>query len=403
MSLRILMVIHTPWTRDLGGPRAQLELGEELAALGDHVEKFSYEDAFPLARTATAARPGTAGRLLDFLRSNRSFAAQAMSHVRAHGHRFDVIDANQTDLPFPKRELNFSGLLVARSVGLIPEYDRFERWARRRWPEPFSLRSARDLAHRALTWPGYRRRLRDVERSFRHADLINVSSQDDLEAVSRMGFGGKAVAFPFGLPEDRREAFRQARAGVAERLAAGTVAFIGAWNSRKGSKDWPEIVRRVRERVPRARFLFLGTGLGPEHVLRDFPGDTREALEVVPRYRSEELPGLLSRATVGAFPGYLEGFGFSVLEKLAAGLPTVTYDAPGARESMRQLPRPAMVPPGDTAAFAGRVAELLELPAERWAALSEEALAAAARLSWQEIARETRAAYTDRLLEVRRS
>jgi glycosyltransferase involved in cell wall biosynthesis len=396
VSLRILMVIHTPWTRDLGGPRAQLELGEELTALGDHVEKFSYEDAFP---PAARARPGSAGRLLDFLRANRSFATRAREHVRTHGHRFDVIDANQTDLPFPKSDLGFAGLLVARSVGLIPAYEEFECWAHERWPEPVS---SRELAHRVLTWPGRRRRLRDVERSFRHADLINVSNRDDLETVSKsMGYGSRVVAFPFGLPEDRREAFRRARASAEERLAACTVAFIGAWNSRKGSKDWPEIVRRVRERTPGARFLFLGTGLGPEHVLRDFaPGD-REAVEVVPSYRSEDLPALLSRATVGAFPGYLEGFGFSVLEKVAAGLPTVTYDAPGPRETMRQLARPVMVPRGDTAAFAARVSELLTLPPDHWTELSEDSLAAAARLSWKEIARETRAVYLQKLEEVR--
>ncbi len=360
------------------------------------MEKFSYEDAFP---PTARSRPGSAGRLLDFLRANRSFAARAREHVRAHGHRFDVIDANQTDLPFPKSDLGFSGLLVARSVGLIPAYEEFERWAGERWPEPASLR---ELAHRALTWPGRRRRRRDVERSFRHADLINVSNHDDLETVAKsMGYGSRVVAFPFGLPEERREAFRRARASAEERLAACTVAFIGAWNSRKGSKDWPEIVRRVRERTPGARFLFLGTGLGPEHVLRGFaPGD-REAAEVVPSYRSADLPVLLSRATVGAFPGYLEGFGFSVLEKVAAGLPTVTYDAPGARETMRRLARPVMVPRGDAAAFAARVSELLTLPEDRWTELSEDSLAAAARLSWKEIARETRAVYLQKLEEVR--
>lgn len=394
--MRILMVIHTHWTRDLGGPRAQLELGEELAARGDHVEKFSYEDAFP---QGAPARPGTAGRLLDFLRANRSFAARAREHVRAHGHRFDVIDANQTDLPFPKRDLGFRGLLVARSVGLIPAYEEFERWARQRWPEPVSTQElARELAHRALTWPGYQRRLRDVERSFRHADLINVSNQDDLAAVSgKMGYGGKVVFFPFGLSEARREAFRQARAGAGERLAACTVAFIGAWNPRKGSRDWPEIVHRTRERVPGARFLFLGTGQGREYVLRGFRPEDRTAVEVIPRYGSEELPGLLARATVGAFPGYLEGFGFSVLEKLAAGLPTIAYDAPGARES-----RPAMVPPGDTAAFAGRLAEILTLTPERYEAASDDALATAARLSWREIAEGTRDIYMRRLEEVRK-
>lgn len=396
MSLRILMVIHTEWSPNLGGPRAQIELGEELAARGDHVEKFSYEDAFP---PVPPARSGSALRVRDFVRSNRSFAARARDHVRAHGQRFDVIDANQTDLPFPKRDLGFSGLLVARSVGLIPAYEDFERWAARRWPEP---PSARRLVYRALTWPGHRRRLRDVERSFRHADLINVSNRDDLKAVAEgMGFGDKVVMFPFSLPEARRETFRTARAGVAERLAARVVAFIGAWNSRKGSRDWPAIVRRVRERVPDARFLFLGTGHDRDYVLSGFRPEDRAALEVVPRYESRDLPRLLAGATVGAFPGYLEGFGFSVLEKLAAGLPTVTYDAPGPRDTMSLLENPAMVPIGDTDAFAGRVAGLLLLPPDRYAELAEDSLRAAARLSWREIAAATREAYLRRLEEIR--
>jgi glycosyltransferase involved in cell wall biosynthesis len=397
LRLRVLMVIHTEWSRNLGGPRAQIELGEELAARGDHVEKFSYEDAFP---PAPPARAGSLLRLRDFLRSNRSFAARARDYVRAYGHRFDVIDANQTDLPFPKRDLGFSGLLVARSVGLIPAYETFERWAARRWPEPLSPRL---LAHRALTWPGHRRRLRDVERSFRHADLINVSNRDDLEAVGRgMGFGAKVVMFPFGLPEARREAFRNARRSPEERLAARTVAFIGAWNSRKGSRDWPEIVRRVRERVADARFLFLGTGHDREYVLAGFPEADHGALEIVPSYESRDLPGLLAGATAGAFPGYLEGFGFAVLEMLAAGLPTITYDAPGPRDTMSCLASPRMAPLGDAAAFADRLAGLLTLPPERYAESAEDSLQAAARLSWREIATATRETYLHRLLEIRK-
>jgi glycosyltransferase involved in cell wall biosynthesis len=396
LSLRVLMVIHTEWSPNLGGPRAQIELGDELVAMGDHVEKFSYEDAFP---PVPPARRGSALRMRDFLRSNRSFAARAREHVRAHGHRFDVIDANQTDLPFPKRDLGFSGLLVARSVGMIPAYEEFERWSSRRWPEPLS---ARRLAYRALTWPGHRRRLRDVERSFRHADLINVSNRDDLETVGHdMGFGGKVVMFPFGLPEARRLAFRDARAGVAERLAARTVAFIGAWNSRKGARDWPEIARRVRERVPDARFLLLGTGHDREYVLAGFDPADRAGIEVVPRYESRDLPALLAGATVGAFPGYLEGFGFSVLEKLAAGLPTVTYDAPGPRDTMSHLASPAMVPAGDAAAFASRVAGLLTVSPEDYAELSDDSLRAAARLSWREITAATRETYLRRLGEVK--
>src|SRR5579863_4970004 len=268
-QLRILMVIHTHWSRDLGAPRVQLELAEELRALGHQVEKFSYEDAFP-GLAAPPARPGGfTARLRAYLASNLSFADRAAAHVRAHAGRFDVIDANQTDLPFPKRRLGFSGLLVARSVGLIPAYQEFERFAAARWPEPASPRR---LARRLLTVGGRRRRLRDVARSFRCADLINVSNADDLGTVAgAMGFGTKVVMFPFGLSAARLAAFLARRRDVAARLAARTVAFIGAWNSRKGAKDWPQIAERVLTRLPDARFRLLGTGHTVEYVLRDFP------------------------------------------------------------------------------------------------------------------------------------
>jgi len=390
------MVIHTRWTRNLGGPRVQLELAEEMRTLGHEVEKLSYEDAFPdVSKTAAPRRlPGRLGTAVALARSNRSFAARARDWVRARPGRFDVIDANQTDLPFPKRDLGFSGLLVARSVGLIPTYEAFDREAARRWPEPPSLRA---WAHRTLTWPGTRRRRRDVEGSFRHADLINVSNRDDLAAVrDGMGFGLKAVMFPFGLSEERRLAFLTERAPVAERLAGRTVAFIGTWNQRKGARDWPEIAARVRERVPDARFLVLGTGLGAELVLRDFPPELRPAVRVVPFYDSAELPGLLSRAAAGAFPGYLEGFGFAVLEKLAAGLPTVAYDATGPRDVLGHLAGEPMVPRGDTGAFAARLAEILTAPAERWAERSAEATRVAALFSWRDIARRTLDTYQER-------
>jgi glycosyltransferase involved in cell wall biosynthesis len=383
------MVVHTPWTRNLGGPRVQLELAEELRELGCHVEKLSYEDVFPRTRPLL---PGTAGRIEGMLRSNLSFAARAAAFVRAHGRRFDVIDANQTDLPFPKGRLGFSGLLVARSVGLISAYAELDRQMAGRWPEPPSLRR---WTHEILTLPGRRRRLRDAQRSFRHADLINVSNRDDLATLSALGYGAKTVMFPFGLSAARRAAFLRTRAGAADRLASRTVAFIGTWNPRKGSRDWPFIVGRLRERIPQVRFLFLGTGLGRELVLRDFPARDHPALEVIPSFDSDELPSLLSRATVGAFPGYLEGFGFSVLEKAAAGLPTVAYDAPGVRDTLRPQTIPTMVPAGDAEAFAAKIAEILTAPPAAWSEMSEDASRIAARHSWPEIARQTLDTYRE--------
>lgn len=392
------MVIHTRWSRNLGAPRVQMELGEELQSLGHQVEKLSYEDAFP--EIIAARRRNRLGRLAEVVATNRSFAARARAFVQAHGRRFDVIDANQTDLPFPKAKLGFEGLLVARSVGLIPAYAEFERMAARRWPEPFNLRS---LVYRTLTHPGHRRRQRDALESFRHADLINVSNQDDLATVrDGMGFGDRVVAFPFGLREDRRAAFRRCRAGVEERLARRTVVFIGAWNPRKGSKDWPRIAAAVRCRLPQARFLFLGTGHDEAFVRRDFPGELQPALEVVPTYDGDQLPELLARATVGAFPGYLEGFGFSVLEKLASGLPVVAYDAVGPREMLRHQELPTTVPPGEVATFSHRLVHLLTLDPESYGRHGADSDRVADRFCWPRIARETLAVYERRLTRLHR-
>lgn len=382
------MVIHTRWSRNLGGPRVQMELGEELTRLGCTVEKLSFEDLFPEPPRHAGSR---LGRVLQILRANRSFSRRAVAWVRRHGGRFDIIDAHQTDLPVSKSRLGFNGLLVARSVGLMPKYDEFERWAGERWPATVS---ARQNLHQLLTLPALRRRRRDVLPSFRHADLINVSNSDDLATVrDELGFGDKTLCFPFGLQAVRRQAFSDARQTPTARLANATVAFIGTWNARKGAHDWPAILAQLRVRVPHARLLLLGTGLPQSLVRRDFPAELQEALRVVPSYESDELPNLLAGATVGAFPGYLEGFGFSVLEKLAAGLPTVVYDAPGPRDIVAALPAEHRVPSGDVQLFAERLARWLTAAPEPYQAASTASLAAAAAFSWEEIAARTLAVY----------
>jgi glycosyltransferase involved in cell wall biosynthesis len=392
------MVIHTPWSRNLGAPRVQLELGEELSAQGCEVTKFSWEDAFPSDPPLPSSRWLAA--FARGMRANRDFSRRAVAWIRQHPGAFDVIDAHQTDIPVAKRELGFAGLLVARSVGLIPEYEKFERFAQTKW----GLESGwRRRLHRWMAWPHLRRRRRNLMPSLRHADLINVSNSDDLATVrDGMGMGDKVIHLPFGLSAARRAAFRRAQKPAVERLARATVAFIGTWNARKGAKDWPAIVERVVSARPEARFRFLGTGIPEAMVRREFPTHHQHAIHVVPVYESEDLPGLLADATVGAFPGYLEGFGFSVLEKVAAGLPTVTYDAPGPRDVMRHLSPQCMVTPGDTEAFARRVLDGLGLPPDAYGRAAAESNRVADLFSWHQIARETAARYRQCLERLRR-
>jgi glycosyltransferase involved in cell wall biosynthesis len=390
--MRFLLMTNTPWSPDLGAARVYVDLAEELLSFGHSVEKFSWEDAFP-SRGGVPAH-SRVSRLVNAMANSRDFARRARAFVRANAGRFDVIDANHTELPFSKADLGFNGLLVARSVALTPAYRRFELEAARRWPEPWSFR---DMVHGALFYPRRRRHLRNWQRAVRYADLVNVSNQDDRrELAEGVGLGEKVLCFPFGLSEARVQAFRDNLAGATERLAAHTVAFIGTWNSRKGSKDWPLIVRHVRQQLPETRFLFLGTDMAPHAVLKDFPTEDQKAIDVATRFAGADLPRLLSRVTLGAFPGYLEGFGFSVLEKLAAGLPVVAYDAPGPREMLRHQSLPTTVPAGDAEGFARLLVELLRLDAERYGRYSADSLAVASRFRWGEIAQQTVETYHER-------
>ncbi len=377
--LRILMVNHVRWSRNLGASRVQLELAEEFQKLGHHVEKFSYDDAFP----------GPEKRWQAWF---RNFSRHARAYVRRHGHRFDIIDANQTDLPYPKASLGFRGLLVARSVGLIPLYR--ELFFDRDSPEQRSSLHPKRLAKAILTYPAYRRRHDYVLPSLQHSDLINVANADEVSYVrDRFGLGDKCVSFPFGLTDERYAAFTRPGLSARDRLDRATVAFVGSWEPRKGVRDWPQILARVRSRVPAAEVLFLGTGCDADYVRSQlgFPG--ADWIRVVPRFDSNELPDLLTQATVGAFPSYVEGFGFAVLEKLASGLPTVTYDAPGPREMMRHLPAHWMTPPGAALAFGDRLADLLELDSETYGNFSAQCQTVAGQFLWRDIARRTLNAY----------
>lgn len=119
-----------------------------------------------------------------------------------------------------------------------------------------------------------------------------------------------------------------------------------------------------------------------------------DAVDIIPNYDSTELPELLSDVTVGAFPSYIEGFGFAVLEKLACGIPTVAYDVPGPRETLSNFEGSFLVTQGDTEQFSHRLVELLRYDETAYSQLSEFCIEVAQKFSWDRIASETLGVYS---------
>lgn len=385
--MRILMILHMPWTRNLGAPRVQFEIAEEFEEMGHCVDKFDINDAFP-----------SSNKLAKFFEPSL-FAKKASEFVRKNAARYDVIDAHQANLPFSKDKLNFGGVLAARSSGLGHFYLQYEEEARRqrqargeREPGTFLGNRLRALSRRLGPT------LEDYNQSFKHADLINVPNQDEFEFVTQtLGWHDKTIMLHHGLRQQTFEQFRWSSPPPDKRLQQQRVVFIGGWSERKGSRDFPEILATVLEKAPDTQFLFLGCGISETQLKSSFSPETRARIELVPSYRQEELPQLLSQATLGIFPSYCEGFGWAILEKLAAGLPVVAYNIRGVRDMLGLFDRKMMVSPDDTQGLASQITQILHLNGAEYAALSSKSTEIASQFRGKEIANRLLQCYQSKL------
>jgi glycosyltransferase involved in cell wall biosynthesis len=379
--LRILAVVNLPWDRKLGASRVWLELAEQWRAAGHTVDKYCLTDAFPTPSSLSA---------VSLVRQIR-FAYRAARYIRKNGALYDVIDSLLGTLPFSKKRLRYSGLLVARSVGFYRLYEKFDVLTQNRWPD---LSWGR-VFHRLVK----RRAHQAAEQSVRHADLLNLANEDELASLRDEVKSTKpALVLPYGLTPHRRQALRDAAFPAGTRSSQKKICFIGMWSIRKGAKDWADIIRLIRAKVPDATFLFLGTLTDDAKVWEelDLPA-AGDFVELVSEYEPEALPDLLRDSTVGVFPSYVEGFGLGVLEQLAAGIPIVAYDVPGPRQILRSIASTALAPVGDKASLAARAINLLQGDLPAYTKLREECLAVSERYSWPEIADETIRVYRQAL------
>lgn len=392
-TFRILIIQHFEWRDDAGAPLVNYSLAREFSRLGHHVDKFDIFDAVKHRNKLTG------------IFSPLIFPEAAQRHVRRHGFRYDIIQAEQGALPQPKERLGFRGLLVAQSNGLAHFHERFLRTYEREGRGKRGGSLAGNLLRRAVK--RMERLEARVECSFRNADLIVLLNEDEASFVRNLL--GEAVARKIYVrPNALSEAFLQALDSSqgriplpGERLSYRRVVSVANWHPRKGTEDWPRIVRLVREADPAVRFTFLGTLVPEREVLQAFAAEDRTHIRVVPRFTQGELPDLLATGTVGVLPSYMEGFPIALIEMLAVGLPVVVYDIPGPRQVARLVEESLVVEVGRADRMARRIVEFLGSPEVRYAGLARRAVQVAARYRWPAIARDLLEIYRRRLEEVR--
>ena len=77
----------------------------------------------------------------------------------------------------------------------------------------------------------------------------------------------------------------------------------------------------------------------------------------------DDVPGVLNKTDVFVLPTYYrEGVPRTILEALACGLPVITTDTPGCRDTVIEGENGFLVPPRDSRALAERMLTFLRKP-----------------------------------------
>lgn len=168
------------------------------------------------------------------------------------------------------------------------------------------------------------------------------------------------------------EAFRGGDGATFRRrhgIAAGAflVGHVGRLAAEKNLAFLARAVTRLLAREPRAHCLLVGSGPEADELRAIFAGAGVGARVHMPgKLVQPELADAYAAMDVFAFASYTETQGMVLAEAMAAGLPVVAVDAPGAREVVVDDRNGRLLQEADEEAFANALGEALARRDAEW-------------------------------------
>lgn len=231
-----------------------------------------------------------------------------------------------------------------------------------------------------------------------------VTVTDDLQRRAQALSGREPIVIPHGLK--RREAHGLDRSTARGQLGLPAdrpiVLYAGRLIALKGIPHLIRAFSQVRTQIPDAMLVIVGDGeQRPE--LEALAADLGMSTSIIfaGGRPHQDVIRFMRAADLFVLPSLIESFGIVLLEAMSCGLPIVASNVMGIPSIVTEAAHGLLVPPGDEAALAARIAELLADPQRRAAMAAanvrraeEYALPGIAERFvdvWSRIAREPRA------------
>jgi glycosyltransferase involved in cell wall biosynthesis len=247
--------------------------------------------------------------------------------------------------------------------------------------------------------------LRKLSRDFCNlCDAVVVPSRAAEKLLRSYGVYRPIEVIPTGLELDswygeENPAFPRISLGIP--TDAPILTYVGRLAMEKNVQILLFSFRKLLEKIPNVYLLLVGSG-PQEEELKKLAEELliRDKCHFLGFVEREKVRECLAASDVFLFPSKTETQGLVMAEALAMGVPVISADSFGARETIR-VGVDGFILPAEPEAFANVVEELLS-NREKLNKMKEEALKGAKRFSAKESARKLLALY-ERLIEKNKS
>lgn len=195
---------------------------------------------------------------------------------------------------------------------------------------------------------------------------ISPAQRDDIAQVYRIAPPEKVLVIPLGLDLQPFATAKQShsghfRAAFEVPADAPLVGFVGRLTSVKNPSLFVETAHRVVQRIPQARFVFVGDGeLCPD--LKQRVATLGLAQQVIFAGWQNNMPAVYADLDMLVLTSLNEGTPVTLIEALATGIPVVATAVGGVPDVVMDQQTGLLAPSGDAGALEQAIVGLLRAP-----------------------------------------